>query len=205
MLYKRKQSAVAIFRAALYNSVMTQEDRQRINALIVHISQGDVYALDALSRLVSGRMFSVALSFVKNRSLAEDVVQDSFVNVMQNAAQFSPNTNGYAWICKIVQNTALNALRKEKRFKAENIDDFFDLSDSFDLAEQSAATVTLQRAMSVLNSLEKLLIYQKYFMDFTVRDIAKSVGKPKSTVQRTLNVAENKMRIYLESRKNNET
>lgn len=176
---------------------MTQEDRQRINALIEAISQGDLYALDSLSHIISGRMLSVAISFVKNRSLAEDVVQDSFVNIIQNASRFSPNTNGYAWICKIVQNTALNALRKEKRFKAENIDDFFDLSDSFNLAEQSAATVTLQKAMSVLNSLEKLLIYQKYFMDFTVRDIAKSVGKPKSTVQRILHAAEEKMRGVL--------
>lgn len=178
---------------AVYNNVMTDTQRKQINILIVQISQNNTYALEGLSRLVSGRMLSIALSVVKNRSLAEEVVQDSFVKIVQNAKSFSSDTNGYAWICKIVQNVAINTLRKEKRFRRENIDDFFDIADCINVAEQSAVAVTLQTAMSVLNSLEKLLIYEKYFMDFTVRDIAQSVGKTKSTVQRMIVAAETKM------------
>lgn len=181
----------------MYNVVMKPEDRQRINQSIVQISQGDASSLEVLSRLVSGRMYSVAFSFVRNRSLAEDVVQDSFMTIVKNSSRFSPGSNGYAWICKIVQNTALNALRREKRFRAENIDDFFNIADCFDLAEHSSAAVTLQQAVSVLNGFERLVIYQKYFMDFTVRDIARSVGKSKSSVQRTLSAAEEKMHRFL--------
>ncbi len=184
---------VAKIPCAVYNNVMTDTQRKQINILIVQISQNNTYALEGLSRLISGRMLSVALSVVKNRALAEEVVQDSFVKIVQNAKNFSTDTNGYAWICKIVQNVALNTLRKEKRFRRENIDDFFDIADCLNVAEQSAAAVTLQMAMSVLNKLEKLLIYEKYFMDFTVRDIAQSVGKTKSTVHRMIVVAEIKM------------
>lgn len=173
---------------------MTPEDRQRINNCIAQIAQGDNYALEALSRLISGRMYAVALSFVKNRMLAEDVVQESFVKVVKYAKKFLPETNGYAWICKIVQNTALNLLRKEKRFKTENIESFFDISDSFNLAEQTTAAVTLNKAMSALTGTEKLIVYQKYFMEYSLRDIAVSVGKSKSTVQRIIVAAEEKMR-----------
>lgn len=193
----RLKIAVDFFPTSDYNYAMTNEDRQRINNLIACIAHGDALALEDLSRLVSGRMFSIALSFVKNRTLAEDVVQESFVKILRNASGFSPDTNGYAWICKIVQNTALNALRSEKRFKAENIDEFFDIADSFRLAESSDAALTLQNAMAILTKTERLVIYQKYFMDFSIRDSAKSIGKSKSAVQRIVVAAEEKMRRYL--------
>lgn len=173
---------------------MTDQERRQINTLIVQISQGNVFALEGLSRLVSGRMLSVAMSVTKNRGLAEEAVQDSFLRVVQKAGTFRPNTNGYAWICKIVQNTALNAVRKEKRFRRENIDDYFNLADSLDVAEQSSAAVALQQAMAALTQMEKLVVYEKYFMDYTIRDIAKSIGKSKSAVQRMLSAAETKMK-----------
>ena len=176
---------------------MTDEMRDQINILIVQVSQGNTFALEALSRLVSARMLSIALSVVKNRMTAEDVVQDSFLRIVRNAHLFKPQTNGYAWICKITQNVALNALRAEGRRRSENIDDFFNLSSDDDVAEQSTSKVMLKQAMGVLTEFEKRVIYQKYFMDFTVRDSAKSLGKSKSAVQRAVSSAEEKIKNYL--------
>lgn len=82
---------------------------------LMEIAQGNFVALDGLSCLVSARMLSVALAIVKNRQSAEDIVQDSFVTILKKAKTFKPDTNGYAWICKIVHNTAINSLRKERR------------------------------------------------------------------------------------------
>ena len=173
--------------------------RRQINVYIVQISQGNEFALDALSRLVSARMLSIALSVVKQRAVAEEVVQDSFLRVLHSAYQFQPNSNGYAWICKITQNVALNALRRESRNRTENIDDFFHLSADDDVAEESTTHLLLKQAMSSLSEFEKRVIYQKYFMDFTVRDSAKSLGKSKSSVQRAIESGEQKMRNFLTS------
>ena len=177
--------------------IMTDEMRSQINILIVQVSQGNTFALDALSRLVSARMLSIAQSIVKNRATAEDVVQDSFLRIVKSAHLFKPQTNGYAWICKITQNVALNALRSESRRRTENIDDFFHLSTDDDVAEQSTTQVMLRQAMNVLTDFEKRVIYQKYFMDFTVRDSASSLGKSKSAVQRAVSSAEEKIKNYL--------
>ena len=176
---------------------MTDEMRTQINIFIVQISQGNTYALEGLSRLVSARMLSIALSVVKNRATAEDVVQDSFLRIVRSAHLFKPQTNGYAWICKITQNVALNALRAESRRRSENIDDYFNLSSDDDVAEQSLTQAMLKQAMQCLTEFEKRVIYQKYFMDFTVRDSAKSLGKSKSAVQRAIVSAEEKIKIYL--------
>lgn len=191
---------VAKRRLTVYNSNMTDENRQAINRLIENLAQGDISSLDALCCLVSGRLLSVALSVVGNRTLAEDVVQESFVKVVQNARAFKRGTNGYAWLCKIVQNTALNTLRSERRRQTENIDDFFDIACSENVSENCLSALAVKKGFSVLTKEEKTVIYQKYFMDFTVREIARSLGKSKSAVQRLIDKAENKMKVALSDR-----
>ena len=176
---------------------MTDQMRQQINDLIVDISKGNEFALEQLSRLVSARMLSIALPIVRNRTVAEEVVQDSFLRIVYNANLFKPNTNGYAWICKITQNVALTALRREKRHRTDNIDDFWNIASDDDVFETSASRVLLKQAMSILTEYERQVIYQKYFMDFTVRDIAKSLGKSRSSVQRAVTSAEEKLQNYI--------
>lgn len=178
---------------------MTDEMRLQINNLIVRISNGDVDALELLSRLISARMLSIALSVVKNRAVAEEVVQDSFLRIVNSAHRFKFGTNGYAWICKITQNVALNALRKENKHKSVNLDDCFDIAAIDDVAEQSSAHLLLKQAMAQLSSFERQVVYQKYFMDFTVRDIADSLGKSKSTVQRALSSGEEKIKLFVKN------
>ena len=174
---------------------MTEELRNRISMLITSIANGDEAALNELARLVSARMLSVARSVVRDRALAEDVVQDSFVKIVTCAHKFKRGTNGYAWICKIVHNTSLNALRKNR--PTDNIDDMYFMSSGGDVAEQSAQSLAVEQAMSVLDAQEKQLVYQKYFMDYTVRDSAKVTGLPKSTVARKIAQAEEKMRKFM--------
>lgn len=176
---------------------MTERERTKISQLICSIADGSVRALEDLSRLVSARMLSVAQSVVRNRAVAEEVVQDSFLRIVQNARRFRYGSNGYAWICKITQNVALNRLRSDRRDKTVNIDDFFDLSDGTDIAEQTAAQVAVRQAMSVLTEFERRVIYQKYFMDFSVRDSAESLGRSKSAVARAIASGEEKLKKYL--------
>ena len=173
---------------------MTEETLQTINGLIARIAKGDEAALNELARLISSRMLSVARSILRDRALAEDAVQESFVKIVSKAHRFKRG-NGYAWICKIVHNTALDFLKKNK--SAADIDEFYDIADTVDLAERSAASLTVEQAMSVLDKQEKMLIYQKYFMDYTVRDSAKATGIDKSTVSRKIIKAEEKMRLFL--------
>lgn len=174
---------------------MTDEMRNRINNLIAGIARGNEAALNELAWLISARMLSVARSVVHDKALAEDVVQESFIKIVDKAHRFKPDTNGYAWICKIVHNTALNMLRKTK--PTADIDEFYDIASTTDVEEKSTQALAIEQAMSVLSEQEKQLIYQKYFMDFTVRDSAKAMGFSKSTVARKIAEAEQKMRKYM--------
>lgn len=179
---------------------MTEQMRQQVNNCICDIADGKEDALELLSSLVSARMFAVAYSVVGNRATAEDVTQNAFVKIVENASRFKRGTNGYAWICKITQNTAINELRKQRRSLNDvNLDDMWNVVSSDDTEQLSQSRLLLQQAMGVLDADEKQFVWLKYFADFTVRDIAKSTGVSKSTVQRKIDSAENKMRRFLQS------
>ena len=177
---------------------MSEQMRQRINELIAEIARGNTFALDELARLVSARMLSVARSVLHNTPAAEDAVQDSFIKILEKADRFKPNTNGYAWICRIVYNTALNTAKRERI--TVDISTCFDLSDGVNVSERSTAGMAVEQAMSVLDAFERQVIYQKYFMDFTVRDSAKALGASKSKVSRAVLGAEEKMKKYINAR-----
>ena len=181
---------------------MTEQVRQRINELIAEIARGNTAALDELARLVSARMLSVARQVLRSVPAAEDAVQDSFIKILEKADRFKPNTNGYAWICKITYNTALNMAKRERI--TVDISSCFDLSDGTNIAERSAAAMTVEQAKSVITDFERQVIYQKYFMDFTVRDSAKALGISKSKASRLVLGAEEKMKYHLSTRDKND-
>ncbi len=177
---------------------MTEQMRQQVNGCIYGIANGDTQSLELLSSLISGRMFALALSIVGNRAAAEDVVQEAFLRIVDKAKSFNRGTNGYAWICKITQNIALNTLRSQRRKATDNLDDMWDIAADDNVAEQSQAKLLLRQALSVLTAEERRAVVMRYFTEYTVREIARATGTSKSAVQRTLTRAEEKMRRCIE-------
>lgn len=176
--------------------VISDEERSLINDLLNKIKKGDDFALEQLYNLASGRMFSVALGIMRNTESAKDVVQDSFIKITLNANKFLGG-NGYAWICKIVQNTALNKRSSEKIRTHLDIDCFFNLSDDQDFSYNSDNSMMVKKAMMSLSSNERLAVWLKYYNEMTVREIASELALAKSTAQDIISRAETKLKTLL--------
>ncbi len=176
---------------------MQDKLREQINIYIMEIAKGNENALDNLSRAISSRMMAIAMSILHNRQLAEEALQDSFLKIVMKAHAFKQGTNGYAWICKIVQNASLNVLRAERRHKGVSLEECFSLATNDDVFDVVSQNIQLKNAMKTLTKYEQVAIYQKYFMDYTVRDIAKDMGKSRSSTQRIIDLAEEKIKKFL--------
>lgn len=61
------------------------------DALILRIAQGDTAALEVLYRQTSSSIYGFALSILRDPTAAEDVMQDTFVSVMQSAPGYQPS------------------------------------------------------------------------------------------------------------------
>ena len=164
---------------------MNQEIYEKIEYALALIADKNDEGVDILYKYMGKTMLFVACGVTKDDFLAEDVVQDSFLKIIQNIDQYKKGTNGYSWICRIVRNTAINAVRKSSQAETCLIDEF-------------TTKVLVEKLMnSLYPPIVKQMIYMKYFLDMTVREIAAEVGKSKSYVSKEILKAEKYMKSLL--------
>ncbi len=84
------------------------EDRD----LVRSAKRGDFDAFDALVRRHEQRIFSLALRIVRQRQDAEEVVQQTFLSVVEKIADFREEARFATWLTRIATNHALALLRK---------------------------------------------------------------------------------------------
>lgn len=177
---------------------MKDSDGKKLNRLIVAVARGNADCLDGIYALAGGRMLAVAAGIV-GRENAEDVLHDSFIKIARFAGTYYDGSNPYGWLLKIVRNTALDFVKANKLRAGVSTDEIYSLSSSDYSPERRENAIMLERAMGGLDSEERKVIYFKYYLDMTVREIAAELKCGKSSVQRTIERAERKLKNLLES------
>ncbi|GAA5224793.1 RNA polymerase sigma-70 factor [Membranihabitans marinus] len=76
------------------------------------VKQSDERAFRAMFDAYSKDVFAYSMSFVKNKALADEVVQDVFLKVWLHREQLNPDANFTSYLFTITKNTTLNILRK---------------------------------------------------------------------------------------------
>lgn len=162
------------------------------------IADGDDIGVDLLYGCMGKVMLTVATGVLGDHYLAEDAVQESFLRIIKNIKQYKKGTNGYAWVCRIVRNTALNMAKSEGIRQSAVLDEFSLIADSENTVDEVTARVLTESLMNSLHPpIVREMIYMKYFLDMTVREIAKEIGMSKSYVSKEILKAEEAMRKSL--------
>ncbi len=100
-------------------------DQQIVEACI----RQDRVAQRKLYEQFSGKLFGVAMRYMKDREEAQDVLQDAFVKIFRKIDTFRFDCPLEAWMRKIVVNTALKVLQKNAQMKWVDIAGQYDLED----------------------------------------------------------------------------
>lgn len=175
---------------------MPPREHGQLNALLTLLRKGKVDALDDIYQEVGRRMYALARGIVGPAD-ADDVISESFLKIARGIRSFREDTNGYAWIMRIVRNTAFDFLRKRKVRAEENLDAFFHLADERYSPDRRDEALALEAAIEKLSEAERKMIYYRYYLDFTVREIASETGMSKSAVARAAQNAEEKLKKLL--------
>ena len=88
--------------------------------------KGDRHALFELYRLYSKAMYNVCLRMTNSVEDAEDLLQNSFVDVFSKMHSFRRESSIGAWIKRIVVNNCINHLKKKRIKTDELIDNYHD-------------------------------------------------------------------------------
>ena len=163
--------------------------------LLRRIADGDAKALRLLYRRISSRVMAIALRLLKDRAEAEDVVQDTFLEVWRRAVQYEPSRGGVsAWVVTIARSRAIDRLRahgRSTRAKENSLSEPKEPHEpmGLELAEQRRDRERVLGALSHLPPEQRRVIELAYFDGLTQTEIAARTSDPLGTVKTRMRLA----------------
>ena len=92
--------------------------------LIRRLKAGEQAALEDAFNLYSGRLYNVAQRILGEPADAEEVIQDVFLTVYRKVNMFKGDSQFSTWLYRLTVNAALGKIRRGKRHKAVEYDEF---------------------------------------------------------------------------------
>lgn len=155
--------------------------------LLEAIGRGSQLALKRLYEIESRRLYGIALRVVRRPEIAADVLQDSFVQILQNARSFTPERGAAAaWLTGIVRFRAIDALRKLRREVLSGDPELGDVPVEPDVLERidaDAQAAALRRCLQSLDDNQRRCILLAFVDGFSQADIAKRLAVPLGSVK----------------------
>ena len=151
-------------------------------------------------------MFSVASKILNNASEAEDVLQETFVQVWQKARNFNPKLGkASSWVAIMVRNKAIDRIRasqRRSRLADEAGAEFSIVSEVSDTANE--AILGHDKAKLIQSAIVELPVEQRrdielaYFSGLTQDEISKKLNEPLGTIKARIRRGLLKLRDQLE-------
>lgn len=162
---------------------------------------GDRDALVEIIRDYRDGMILFANSVVKDICLADEIVQEVFVKLAVKKPKYSEKSSFKTWIYSICRYTSVDFLRRIKRRKELNIEEFYQLSDETDLEREyikEEQRITLHRAMKRLSSDYCQVLYLTYFEGFDNSGAAKIMKKTNRQIENLVYRAKKALKAELD-------
>ena len=134
--------------------------------------------------------YRLAYSYVRNQEDAMDIVQESAYRAMKNSSSVKQAEYAATWVYRVVVNTALDFIRKNRK-------------ETVGIEDVDSAHEDRYMDFDVWDSLEKLdqkdrtIIILRYFEDRKLEDIAQMINENVNTVKTRLYRALKKLKIEL--------
>jgi RNA polymerase sigma factor (sigma-70 family) len=156
-------------------------------ALVALVARSDDGALAALYDRFGRVAYGLALRIVRDRALAEDVVQEAFLTVWRNAHRFVPErAKASSWILTFVHRRAVDLVRREERRRTEPLPEAPLEDESPATDEEAWLRLRRERVQKALRSLpdqQREAIELAYFGGFTQSELAERLGEPLGTIK----------------------
>ncbi len=170
-----------IFEAVVYETPVHQVGIDLDESLFTRIAAEDKAAFCELYRLCSSAVFSYALSILRNRTDAEDAMQDTFLKIRSAAHLYKPLGKPLAWIFTITKNISLMMYRSRTHV-VQMPEEPAEPDLGLDQIESVEDRMTLEKAFTVLPEDTCQIIMLHAVSGMKHREIAGLLKMPLSTV-----------------------
>jgi RNA polymerase sigma-70 factor (ECF subfamily) len=185
-------------------------------ALVKASQRGVMKAFEELVARHRDKVFARAFSMMRNEDDAVDISQEAWVKGWQRLKQFQGDSSFLTWMTRIVINLCLDALRKQKRHRAESIEEMEDESGGVERQmpvvtsnptaglERSELRQRIDKALGQLSYEHRTVLVLHEFEELEYKEIAKRMQCSIGTVMSRLFYARRRMAALMAGYKKTE-
>jgi RNA polymerase sigma-70 factor (ECF subfamily) len=162
-----------------------REDRTTDGELLQRIADGDNAAFDTLYHRFARPILGLALRLLRDRSRAEDAVQETFAAIWRSAGSYRPERGpGAPWLYAVARNAVIDRARarRETTF-ADPPDEASGSAGPAERAESSYVSWRVHRAVHDLPENEREVLELAYWGELSQREVSQFLGIPLGTVK----------------------
>jgi RNA polymerase sigma-70 factor (ECF subfamily) len=164
--------------------------------ILRQLASGDGHALGELYERYASVVKGLAMRILRDRSDAEEVVQDVFVQVWSQAARFDPlRGTPQAWLCTIARTRAIDRLRR----RVARREDVGVPCMAVTEGPRSEDGIAVREALDGIPPDQRRALELAYYDGLTHSEIARKVGAPLGTIKTRIRTALTRLRGTLGS------
>jgi RNA polymerase sigma-70 factor (ECF subfamily) len=155
-------------------------------ALISAYIQGDSKAFETLLNRSKSKVYTTIYLIVKDRYVAEDLLQETYIKALDVINQGKYNEEGkfLPWILRIAHNLAIDYFRREKRYPTVVFEDGSNVFNSLEFAEDSIESMQIKREshehlrdlIKRLPDQQREVLVMRHYDDMSFQEIADATG-----------------------------
>jgi len=180
------------------NNELSSEERVIIDAIVGR----DKKVFEMVYRRYYKQLFALALRYVEQNEVAEEIVHDTFLKIWKKAEELTVQYSLIGYLCKAVVNSSLNHIKKRKVEQAKQVSYLKVLPDQEaedeETERQEKMLSELEKAMDVLPPKCKEVMLLSRFGKLKQQEIAEQLGISVKTVKNHLTYGFQKLRIELQ-------
>jgi RNA polymerase sigma-70 factor (ECF subfamily) len=162
--------------------------RKTDESLVEMFANGNNQAFDILLERHKDRVYNYILLIVRNREMAEDIFQETFMRAIMTIKQGRYMENGKfsSWICRIAHNQIIDIYRRERNEKTVSNEEYEeqDLFNDAKLCEENIEDkMVREQVLQDVNNLmlhlpdeQREVVYMRYYQDLSFKEIADITG-----------------------------
>lgn len=155
--------------------------------LVSLYATGENAAFDELLQRHQNRIFTYIVNIVKDKDLADDLFQETFVKaiITINQGRYTENGKFLAWIMRIAHNLIIDHYRQEKQLAQVSSDnEEVDILNRKELSEDTIEDMLVRHQIlkdvrslvEALPDLQREVLEMRYYMNLSFKEIAEATG-----------------------------
>ncbi len=169
--------------------------------LITRLRKHDPMIMSYLVENYSAAIYGVIFRIVNNESVAQELLQDSFMRFWEKIDQYDTKKGRlFTWMLNIARNLSIDRLRSREMKKGEKTDDLSNYVSDIEATNISQINVDAIGIKEVLKNLreeERFVLDMAFFKGYTQSEIAEEFEIPLGTVKTRFRMALKHMRSFL--------